>query len=448
MRSAWRLVPVVLLTAAVAGCSGKERYTVTIRYAVAPRQPLPPGLKAVAVIDSGVQTIGAQQDDRDKKWSLVAADMIEAMLQGAAQRYGTGPVVAKRRETSRILAEQDLKLAGLVDGPTATRAAKLLDVQGLITSRITVRIDVQKGTKSTIDWASIMGGVVHDMQEARGARRPPPRYAPRDPRYARYPYDPRVRNPYVYRRETTASGGGVTLHTKEVEEISRHLTVQCSFSLIDAATGQALGQYSPPPYQKTDTRSPHFLFGSAVTEADLDPVDHFIGELVERAVQEFVGMFVPTEVECRYELTGRGKEAEAAIRALRADDYATAIAGFEAALRKKPNEHEHVFAMGVTYELMGDRERALECYRRAAAMEDVDKDELARYLAAKTRLTEHMGRILRPAGQGPSPPAGPTRVEPPPPATASPAPPPAPARYWTWSLPATRPATQPTTMPR
>jgi len=499
LASSWGLAAAILaLVISGTACVGKERYAANISYWVGPKQPLPEGLKAVAVIDSAVQTVGASGDDREQKWSTVAADMIEAMLQGS----GAGLVVAKRRETQRILAERDLNLAGLVDGPTAARAGKLLAVQGLITSKITIRVDVQKGRKSTIDWVSLMGGMMRSMQETRDVRRREPvvyregRPA-RDPRYwrnphyvrdPRYVYVPRPRPGPVYREETTAAGGGLSLKTKDVEEISRHLTVQCSFALMDAVTGRAIAQYSPPPYQKRDKASPHFLFGSSMSEADLDPVDHFIGELVERATQEFVGMLVPVRVECRYDLIGKGKDGEAGIRALRADDYATAIARFQAELAKKPREHETVFALGVAYELMGDREHALECYRRAASMEGVDKDDLAVYLAAKERLTDHIGRIVPPPGQVPAAPPAEKREEPvsapPPPVsnlppvsapaepTAAPAPAPPPvesaaetkpatatqpaspaapasrgASGWTWTLPASRPASLPTSRP-
>jgi hypothetical protein len=467
MRSRTRLIIAVAgiaLAAPVAGCAAKEKYTATVSYWVGPKQPLPEGLKAVAVIDSGVQAVGTDGDDRETKWSTIAADMIEAMLQSGSGQSGANLAIAKRRETQRILAEQDLKLAGLVDGPAATRAGKLLAVQGLITSKITVRVDLQKGTKSTIDWVSMMGGVMRGVQESRDTRRrePPKAYrnprAARDPRYwrdpryvrdPRYAYDPGVRGGPAYRQETTAAGGGLQLKTKDVEEISRHLTVQCSFALIDAATGQAIAQYSPPPYQKKDKASPHFLFGSSMSEADLDPVDHFIGELVERATQEFVGMLVPVHVECKYDLVGKGKDGEAGIRMLRADDYKTAIRQFEAELARKPKEHETAFAMGVAYELMGDPEHALDCYRRAASMEDVDKDDLAVYLAAKQRLTDHIGRII-PKAAAPAPGAVAPAAEPKLTPAAQPAdkpetPPPTAAKGWTWTVSSSRPTSQPTT---
>jgi hypothetical protein len=449
-------------------CIAKEKERVTVTYVLAPAQPLPEGLKAVAVIDAGVQTQGDKQDDRERKWSTMAADMIEAMLGSSASRFGSGLNVAQRRQTQAVLKEQDLRLAGLVEGEAAAKAGKLLAVQGLIVSRITIDIDVQKGSKSTMDWGSVLGGVVQGLGEGRRERgprvverpvvvQPAPRspvfiprsggvYAPRgavdprrvDPRSARdprslrfrrYQYDPRYRAapgyavvpgavapapaPYaVVPGQPVPVGPGPGMAggpaygegdggeppvfgLKQVEEVRRHLTVQCSFSLIDAVTGRAVVQYSPAPYQKLDTASPDFMFGSMMKGSELDPVDHFIGELVERATQEFVSMLVPTEVEYAYELTGHHSEGEAGIRSLRADDYDEAYQHFLNVLRKYDDDDETAFSAGVASELLGQPQQALEYYRRAASMKGADKDSLPMYVAAKKRLTEHLPRIVK-----------------------------------------------------
>jgi hypothetical protein len=432
------------LGAMSSACVAKERHKVTVAYVVAPKASLPEGLQAVAVIDAGVTTAGVRQDERERKWSTIAADMIEAMLQNGSL-YGSPLGVANRRETSKVLMEQDLKLAGLVDGQMASRVSKLLAVQGLVTSRITINIDVQRGTKSTIDWMSVLGGVVDQFTEThqRSASPPPqprvyrsPRYTNdpryyyyRDPRYvdSRYvdprrvdpwhghPSDPRApqnRRPVAVKRgpiappappqpvvgqstRTRQGYGGLTMATKDVQEISRHLTVQCVFSLIDAATGQAIVQYAPPPYQKKDEASPDFFFGSNIEESDLDPVDQFIGELVERATQKFVSLLVPVRIESAYELVGKHDSGEAGVRALRADDYAGAMNQFAKWHREYDDEPEALFAMGVTCELMGDYQQALDYYRQAAASEDAD-DRLPVYLDAKNRLADHISRILPP----------------------------------------------------
>ncbi|MBI4578422.1 MAG: hypothetical protein HY718_01880 [Planctomycetes bacterium] len=422
----------------------KEKQVVTVSYLVGPARPLPEGLRAVAVINSGVSAAGIKQDEREGKWSIMAADMIEAMLQAGSALSHPPLAVAKRSETQAVLREHDLALAGMVGGDQAAAAGKLLSVQGLITSRIIVNIDEQRGTRSTIDWMSIMGGAMRGVVQGqpepapvapapapgpvvverrphtevrRGPdgrtyivqRQPPPVVI--YPRYRRSPallYDPRLRA--VPRQERSVAGGGLMLQTRDVEEVSRHLTVQCSFTLIDVATGQALLQYSPPPSQKRDRKSPDFWFGGLVGEKELDPVDHFIGELVEQSTREFVSMLVPVRVSYEYELVGKHSAAEQGIRLLRGDDYAGAMSAFERDLKKHPDEHETLFAMGVVSELMGLPDQALQFYRQALASEDVehDDDEVVIYSAAKDRLTAHAGRILPPLPPGPPPgPPGP-----------------------------------------
>lgn len=418
--------PLALAVFAVAGLlpatravAKDEKADVTVNYVLAPSKELPEGLKAVAVIDSGVETHGAKEADREKKWSQMAADMIESMLANSAARFGTGLQVVQRRKTKQILAEKDLQLAGLVDGPTAEKAGKLLAVQGLISSQITINIDTQRRSKSTMDWGGVMGAVAQGAASGLMNRhsprtvivQPQPVYHPRgavayadprsrDPRmlrYRRYGYDNRYRpaGTTVVVTESApppifaAPGFG----TKEVEEISRSLTIQCSFTLIDAVTGQALVQFSPPPYQKLDKSSPDFLFGSMHQE-DLDPVDHFIGELVEQAVQEFVSTMVPTEVEYKYEVVGKHKESELAVRAVRADDYDVAYDKFASEAQSKKDADEAVFALGVLSEMRGKFDQALNYYRRAASM-NVKGDELAMYLSAKKRLTDHLPRIMK-----------------------------------------------------
>lgn len=497
MRRPCLLYPMVCVLTLAGGTLADESAEVTVNYILAPTRPLPDGLRAVAVIDAGVQTRGAKQDARERKWSTMAADMIESLLANSSARFGSGLQVAQRRHTRQILAEKDLQLAGLVDGPTAERAGKLLAVQGLIASEITVEIDVQKTRKSTVDWAQLLGmaaevmlnggrepapvppAVVVQPQPAPAPPPPAPAYArptylrqnrpgadPRDPRASpayRPDPDPRSRDPrtlryrrYAYDRryearpgvigppgavvvrpvptgvlapvpapapapvavpapaaEPPSAGGELGgLGMKEVEEVSRHLTVHCSFALIDAVTGQTIVMYRPPPYRKVDKASPDFLYGS-MHAAPLDPVDHFIGELVEQGVQEFVSLLVPTEVEYRYELVARHSRSEAGIRALRGDDFEAAAGHFEADARKYDDEPEPFFALGVLSEIRGEPRRALDYYRRAASMDDVPPDQLQVYLAAKNRLSEHLPRIWKAPPSGfvsPEAVAGPSRA--------------------------------------
>lgn len=367
----------------------KEKQVVTVSYVLRPDKPLPADMKTVAVMDAGVESIdGVKGNQRSKKWSAIAAEMIEAMLQGP--EGDAALTVVQRRATKKILDEQDLKLAGIIESDSAAQVGRLLAVNGLIMSKIDIHVDTRKQTKETIDWTRLLG---------QGGLMGGPR---RDPRFRQMPGGPREGNPYRRPRQSPLGNGPGDLPMKTIEEISRSLTVQCSFVLVDTLTGRSIVQFSPPVYQKTDKAKPNFLFGGCIEETDLDPVDLFIGELVERAARDFTGMLAPTRVSYTCEIVGRGKEGEAAVRAIRADDFANAVRLFEASHQDDPKEDQTVFALAVTCELAGDYSRALENYRKVCSMPKVDDDDLVVYLAAKDRLAIHIGRIALPKLSKPS----------------------------------------------
>jgi hypothetical protein len=246
-------------------------------------------------------------------------------------------------------------MAGLVDGGAAAQAAKLLDVQGIIASKLNIRVEVKEGKARTVSAASVAAWAGHGW-----------------------------------------GGGAGSVDTEEVATVSRNMTVQCSFTLMDATTGEAIVQFSPKPFRKFDNKKPGPVFGSSKTEADLDSVDGIIGELVEQGTREFVSTFVPCQVDNTYELkSGKSEESGKGIRSLRMDDFENAMSFFKAAVAKDPEDHRSVFAMGVTCELMKNWDDALKYYRQAAGMPGLDDEDQAMYLAAKNRVTDHKDRIRK-----------------------------------------------------
>lgn len=333
-----------------------EECQVTVTYVLAPLKPLPEGFRTVAVLDSGVKTAGAKPTEREARWSQIAADIIEGALL-ATTDLPSGLTLVKRDQTAAVLREHDMSLAGLVEGDPAMQAGKLLAVQGLITSQITIDIDHKQNVKAkrSLDLETIIS-----------------RYR----RHGEVVIRPRVR-------------------TQLIEEVSRLLTIQFSFSLIDVAQGRALVQYSPPPYTRKDSGAPHLTLGArAARGKELDPVDEIIGELVEQAVRDFVEKIAPVQYEHEFKVVGSGDNGENAIRALRGDDYVRAREEFSQAWKHDPEDMDAAWGLGVTFELLGQFPEALEVYRRAAT-QDVDEDDLKKIIRSKNRLTEHVPRMMR-----------------------------------------------------
>lgn len=349
------VITVALLAMGCEGGGKKESFNVNIAYVLEPTEKLPEGLNSLAVLDAGTTIEGGEDADREKKWATIAADMMERMVQDAASKYGKNLTVAKRRDTTKVLAEKDMKAAGLVDGNTAAQAAKLLDVQALITSKLNIRVEVKKSKKSTVDITSVAAAAGRHW-----------------------------------------GGGGGTMHAREADAISRNMTLQTAFSMMDAATGQAMFQYTPSPFRKVDQKKPGPVFGRSAGEADLDPVDEYIGELVEKGVREFVSMFLPCEMDYSYTIhSGKSKASAAGIAMMRSEEYETAMQHFKTAITEDPEDHRSVFAMGITCELMKDWESALKYYKQACGMQGVDKEDMDQYLAAKNRVAAHKDRIRK-----------------------------------------------------
>lgn len=348
------VLPLYILNTGCASAS-KETYNATISYVLQPTQQLPEGVHQLAILDQGVKVDVSGDEARSKKWAKICADMMEQMILDSQQKYGTQLSLAKRRDTEKVMAEQDLKAAGLTQDSAAGATGKLSDVQALITSDLNIQVETNKSKKTTIDVTSLYGGGGHGWGH-----------------------------------------GGGTLNAREADAISRNITLQCKFSMIDATTSKSLFEYAPKPLRKHDSKKPSPVFGRSSGEADLDPVDMYIGELVEQGTREFISTFAPCQVEYNYELTsGSSKESADGIRALRADNYEGAMSLLQTAVQNDANDHRSAFALGVASELTQDWEGALKWYRQAASMPDLDDSEMAMYLAAKERVAAHKDRIQK-----------------------------------------------------
>ncbi len=308
----------VLLVAGSLGVSVRadDARDVTIRYRTKPTMELPPGLETVAVLDSETK------DDAERKWSQIAANMISGMLSEAASKGEHKLVIADRENLKKVMAEKDLALAGIVDGAKAAQAAKVLGVQGIIASSIKVKVEKHKGKARTI------GGF--DLNALRH-RRP----------------------------------GAIKI--KQAEKVTRHITVQCKFRLLDAANAKVLIDHVSPLLSQTDRTKVSKFFGSSKGEAELTPRDQIIANLVEEEVARFIGKFFPVEVEYVVHVDPSGNDdCEAGVKMLAVGEIDEAIRLFEKAVADDDDgDKKASFAMGVAYEAKGDLETALQHYRIA-----------------------------------------------------------------------------------
>ncbi len=315
----------MLASLAATGCKsgggGGEVAQVNVRYTVQPTMDLPRGLERVAVLDAETT------DDAEKKWSELAANMISGLLDQAARSGAERKLtVVDRQNLKKVMAEKDLALSGLISGARAAEASKLLGVQGMIASSIKVKVEKHTGKGRTLSAASV------------GA---------------------------------WARGGWGSVDTEEVEKVTRNITVQCHFRLLDAANAKVLIDHVSPTLRKTDKTETSAFFGSSKTEAELTPRDKIIGELVEKEVRKFIGQFFPISIDEVVTVESSGNDAcKAGVRFLSAGEYDEAIRMFDQAIASSEGGDKYAaFGKGVAYEAKGDYSKALDAYRTAVRLD-------------------------------------------------------------------------------
>ena len=139
--------------------------------------------------------------------------------------------------------------------------------------------------------------------------------------------------------------------------------------LKDAADNSAIAAHNGKPAQYYQRGKPSPFFGSSKTEADMTPRDQVIGEIVDAELQKFLVKFVPTEITAQVTVkAGAHEMSEAGVRALRIDDYETALANFKAAIAEEPDDHKSCFGAGVCCEKLGNADDAAKYYKMARSI--------------------------------------------------------------------------------
>jgi hypothetical protein len=337
---AFSIVGLTLMLPACGGAS-KEEAVVQIRYEFDADKGLPPGLTSLAVAP-----MECDAPDEDK-WQEIATEMMHRKIAVSNEKNNLGLTLADRKNAQKIIEEKDAIRAGLVEGTAAQEAAKLVGVQALVMGRVIIKVEVHKGKGSTVSAISGFAG-----------------------RYF----------------------GGGSASSEERESISRNVTVQVTFRLLDSANGKDWFSWTPDkPFMVSDKKKPGPFFGSSKTEADLTPRDMLVAQCVEEAVTEFVSHLMPTDYEFALQLESSSNENCAlGVQRIRAEDFEGAAASLKQAIAEDPQDGRALFALGVVQEVTGDYENALVNYRNACAIENMPE-----YLEARDRVKNYKDRVKK-----------------------------------------------------
>lgn len=326
----------------VVGC-GPKRPTATVNfsYNTEPQTPLDEDYMHIAVRNANVSGSTAEFDE--KKWSSMTADLIQYHLEQAKEQHGIPLKLVDREHLKMALEEKDLAAAGMTDAGDDVADSQLAGAKAIITSKVTIKIDKQKGKSRTIDGIGAIAG---------------------------------------------RWGGGGSVSTKETEKESRNITVTCQFQLKDAGSNDIIVSFNGKPTQHfTKAKGGSPFFGSGKTEADMTPRDKIIGKIVETQAQKFLAKFVPTETE--YSVAVKPSKHESSINGVRAmvvDDWSGALAQFQMAIAEDRDDHASHFGAGVCCEKMKNFKDAKKHYKLAASL----KSKEAKYKAAVQRVSDTM----------------------------------------------------------
>lgn len=305
------------------GCASQESAVVNFSYVVEKEKGLPPGMKTIAIMPAKIG------ETTDPKWSELSTTVIASLINESRSKFGGEVTVTERRDTKAVFDEADLAAAGMSTRKGGS-PGELLSAEGYLLSNINVKIEKHVGKQRTLSGLDLAGF---------GGRH--------------------------------YGGGGVSAQTEEVETVTRNMTVQTEFKLIDAANGRVWEQFSPKTYRATDRTKASPIFGSSRTEAELTPQDQIIGALVERGAREFVSQLMPCRIDVEAEVESSGsKDCANGVRLLRAESYLEALSAFKAALAENPNDHRAAYGAGVASEAMGQHDKALSYYKQACAGKD------------------------------------------------------------------------------
>jgi|GEM_PF-1589026 len=339
-------VCVLALMGSVAGCASRETAVVNFSYVVEPTSGMPLNMHTLIIVPA---KLGPTTDPH---WSDMSTTIMKSLVNESRSYYGTNVDISDRRDTQVVFDEADLAAAGM-STRRGGQPARLYHAEGAILSKIDVKVEKHIGRKRTLSGISFQGG---------GGR--------------------------YYRHGGWGHGGG-SVQTREVETVSRNITVQTSFKLLDTSNNRVIEYYAPKTFRATDKTKASAIFGSSQTEAELTPRDRIIATLVERGAREFISRLMPCRMDIEAVVeSSRNRACSRGVRLLRGEDYEGAVYQFDKALVSNPDDHRAAYAAGIACEASGRYEDALDYYRQACIGAD-----LQIYRDARDRMKAHADRI-------------------------------------------------------
>ncbi len=282
-----------------------------------------PGVKKIAIADFQGQ---------DRSGSQIAT-LTQSMLM-QSQYFE----ILERDQLRRVLEEQNLGMAGVVDDATAAQVGKLLGVDALIFGEVT-RYEVDADKEVTTMVKDRRGtGKYRDVEEK----------------------DKKTGKTKIVKKEIY----------EEVYVPKKHFvrqgTVAINFRVVDVETGQLLAAHSDSKSYNSEDEKRSFFQILTDQQKKLKPQGEILADLSESICRRFSQMIAPYVVnERRIIEPGKGS-IQVGIKYAQAGLWPEATEAWEQAVVEMPNDPAGFYDLGLAYEVQGRLERAEAAFQKAA----------------------------------------------------------------------------------
>lgn len=283
-----------------------------------------PSVKEIAIVDLlGQKRSGSQ-----------VATLTQSMLM-ATQHFD----IMERDKLRRVLEEQNLGMAGVVDEATATEVGKLLGVDALIFGEVAT-YEVEPDKKIT-----------EKVKEKRGTGK------------------------YHMVEEKDKKGNVKKVRKEIIEEVwvdksywVRKGTVAINFRVVSVETGKLLAAHSDSKSYDSGKEQKRYLRYTVNQQKSLKPEGEILSDLSNAICQKFVQMIAPYYTnEKRIIESGKGN-IKVGMKYAESGLWPEAMEAWKQAAREIPQEPAVFYNLGLGFEIQGELDKAEISYQEAVRL--------------------------------------------------------------------------------
>lgn len=283
-------------------------------------------------------------------WQDATRGRLASLFTKGAEQTGKHIQIVDRDHLHKVLSENDLEIAGIVDGGGhLSEKAKQLPIDGFIFGQVDIHTTVEYGQK--------------DKWYEKAAR-----------------YTPVV--------------GGYTgwMNSSKKQEVRRIITLNGRFQLTDRATGKVWLTHAFAHNEVDTAKPPPFIGGDKQLIDMKKGEEEVIARLLEYEAQRFVSRLLPVrfQVPVKVAFDDKNEIWRAGVRDLQTRDYAAALAKFEQVLQTSVGNKDALFCAALAAEALGRLQDAKNYLSQVGVKPDSRKEDDRQIANAFRRVQDRL----------------------------------------------------------